>query len=76
MELNYQDNDINTANLYLNSQRVSQISKLTPCVVNITRFNSVERERVEHFIKDIYREKYSANIQVDYPILMLSLIHI
>ncbi|GFZ80048.1 hypothetical protein GCM10011403_23950 [Pseudohongiella nitratireducens] len=70
MELNYQDNDINTANLYLNSQRVSQISKLTPCVVNITRFNSVERERVEHFIKDIYREKYSANIQVDYPILM------
>lgn len=70
MELNYQDNDINTASLYLNSQRVSRVSKLTPSVVNITRLHTAERERVEAFIKQIYQEKYHATINVDYPVLM------
>lgn len=70
MELNYQDNDIHTASLYLNSQRVSRVSKLTPRIVNITRFHTAERARVEAFIQAIYQEKYHASISVDYPALM------
>lgn len=70
MELSYQDNDINTASLYLNTQRVSRVSKLTPRIVNITRQHTVERDRVEQFIKGIYQQKYHATISVNYPVLM------
>lgn len=70
MELNYQDNDIKTASLYLNTHRVSRVSKLIPRIVNITRLHTAERDRVEHFIKDVYRQKYRAEISVNYPVLM------
>ncbi|MGN7438745.1 MAG: thermostable hemolysin [Alcanivorax sp.] len=70
MKLSYQENNINTANLYLSAARVSRISPLTPSVVSITNLFTPERQRVEAFIQDIYKNSYEAEILVDYPILM------
>ncbi len=70
MKLSYQENNINTANLYLSAARVSRISPLTPSVVSITNLFTPERQRVEAFIQGIYKNSYGAEIRVDYPILM------
>ncbi len=70
MKLSYQENNINTANLYLNEGRVSRISALTPSVINITGMFEAERTRVEDFIKAIYKQSYNADIEVHYPVLM------
>lgn len=70
MKLSYQENNINTANLYLSAARVARISPLTPSVVSITNLFTPERQRVEMFIKNIYKHSYKADIRVDYPVLM------
>ncbi len=70
LKLRYQENDINTANLYLQEGRVSKISPLTPSVVSITGLFEPERRSVEDFIKVIYKQNYGADISVDYPVLM------
>ncbi len=70
LKLRYQENNINTANLYLRGKRVAKISSLLPTIVSITSFFSPERQRVEEFIKGIYKEHYDADIDINYPILM------
>ena len=70
LKLIYQENNIDTANLYLREDRTRKISSLSPSVVNITGLFDAERERVEDFIKAIYKQSYNADITVDYPVLM------
>lgn len=70
LKLQYQENDLNTANLYLRSGRALKVSPLIPTVINITGLFEPERVRVEDFIKGIYKDKYGADIKVSYPILM------
>lgn len=70
LKLRYQENNITTANLYLQEGRARKISPLTPSVVNVTGLFEPERQRVEDFIKEIYKKSYGADITVDYPVLM------
>lgn len=70
LKLSYQENNINTANLYLQEGHTRKISPLTPSVVNITGLFDPERRRVEDFIKAIYKQSYGADITVNYPVLM------
>lgn len=71
LTLQYRENNLNTANLYLDeNRRTSRISKLRPCVVSLTGLFDPERQRVEGFIKAIFKKSYNADIQVEYPILM------
>jgi hypothetical protein len=70
LKLRYQENNINTANLYLQEGRTRRVSPLTPSVVSITGLFEPERKRVEDFIKAIYKQSYDADIEVTYPVLM------
>ena len=70
LKLSYQENNINTANLYLHEGRISKISSLIPSVINITGMFEAERERVEDFIKAIYKQSFGADIEVSCPVLM------
>ena len=70
LTLNYEENNINTATLYLNGQRVARHSALLPTIVNISGRFAAERTRVEDFIQAIYAQYYGAEITVDYPLLM------
>ncbi len=70
LRLIYQENNIDTANLYLREDRARKISSLSPSVVNITGLFEPERQRVEDFIKAIYKQSYDADITVNYPVLM------
>lgn len=70
LKLIYQENNVNTANLYLHARHTRRLSPLTPSVVNITSLFEPERQRVEDFIKAIYKQSYNADIEIDYPILM------
>lgn len=70
LKLRYQENDLNTANLYFRSRRILKMSPLTPSVINITGLFEPERLQVEDFIKGIYKDKYNADIDVSYPTLM------
>ncbi len=68
--LRYQENDLNTANLYLNQGLISKISSLNPSVISITGAFEPERQRVVDFIKNIYKQSYNAEINVTYPMIM------
>lgn len=70
LTLRYEENNLNTANLHLKESRTSKVSALSPTVVSITSMFEPERERVEDFIKAIYKQSYNADIMIDYPILM------
>jgi hypothetical protein len=70
LTLRYEENHLNTANLHLKESRTSRISALSPAVVSITGLFEPERQRVENFIKAIYKQSYDADIQVEYPMLM------
>ncbi len=70
LTLQFKEKNLNTASLTLNEKRTSRVSRLSPCVVNITGIFEPERARVEDFIKTIYKEHYGADIQVEYPVLM------
>lgn len=70
LTLQYRENNLNTANLHLKENRISRISTQHPCVVSITGLFEPGRQRVEDFIKVLYKQSYNADIQVDYPILM------
>lgn len=70
LRLRYTENEINTANLYLNEGRALKISPLTPSVISITGLFESERQRVEDFIKAIYKQSYRADINITYPVLM------
>lgn len=70
LKLIYQENNIDTASLYLREDRTRQISSLTPSVVSITSLFEPERQRVEDFIRAIYKQSYNADIEVNYPVLM------
>ena len=70
LTLRYEENNLNTANLHLKESRTSKISELSPSVVSITGLFEPERQRVEDFIKAIYKQSYNADIAIDYPVLM------
>lgn len=70
LKIIFQENNINTANLYMKERPLARVSPLSPRVIDISGFLSPERSRVEDFIKSIYYEKYGAEISVDYPVLM------
>ncbi|MCB9982187.1 MAG: thermostable hemolysin [Rhodospirillales bacterium] len=70
LKLRYQENDLNTANLYLQEGRTRRVSPLKPSVVSITGLFEPDRRRVEDFIKAIYKKSYDADIEVSYPVLM------
>jgi hypothetical protein len=70
LRLCYQENNVNTANLYLREGPVARLSPLTPSIVSITGLFEPERQRVEDFIKAIYKQSYGADIEVSYPVLM------
>jgi len=70
LTLRYEENNLNTANLYLKENRTSKISVLSPAVISITNMFEPERSRVEDFIKAKFKHSYNADINVDYPILM------
>lgn len=70
LELIYQENNINTARLYVKEGRARRVSPLSPSVVSITGVFEPDRRRVEDFIKAIYKQSYNADITVDYPVLM------
>lgn len=70
LKLVYQENNRNTANLYLRENHTRKISPLTPSVVSITGLFEPERRRVEDFIRAIYKQSYNADITVNYPVLM------
>ncbi len=70
LTLRYHENNLNTANLYLQEGRARRISSLKPSVVSITGLFEPERQRVENFIKAIYKQSYNADIEVNYPVLM------
>lgn len=70
LKLKLNENDLNTANLYLRPDSVARISKLTPTAVDITARCQPERGRVEAFIRAVYVRAYKADIAVSYPILM------
>lgn len=70
LKLIYQENNINTASLTLREDRTRKLSLLTPSVVSITGLFEPERQRVEDFVKAIYKQSYDANITVNYPVLM------
>lgn len=75
MKLSYQENDINTANLYLSAARVARVSPLTPSVVSIINLFTPERMRVEAFIKDIYKRSYNADMDILQTALRYHQIH-
>ncbi len=70
LTLRYKENNLNTAKLHLKESRTLKLSALTPSVVSITGLFEPERQRVEDFIKAIYKQSYNADISVDYPVLM------
>ena len=70
LTLRFEENNLNTANLHLKEGRTAKMSALSPAVVSITGMFEPERQRVEDFIKAIYKQSYNADISVDYPILM------
>jgi hypothetical protein len=70
LTLRFEENNLNTANLYLQGSRATKVSALSPAIINITGLFEPERQRVEDFIKAIYKQSYNADIAVDYPILM------
>ena len=70
IKLTYQENALNTASLYLQEGRARKISPLTPSVISITNLFEPERQRVEDFIRAIYKQSYNADITVNYPVLM------
>ncbi len=70
LTLRFEENNLNTANLHLKESRTARISALSPAIINITGLFEPERQRVEDFIKAIYKQSYNADISVDYPVLM------
>jgi hypothetical protein len=68
--LHYQENNVNTADLYLEENCIAKLSTLVPSTISITQFFEPDRNRVERFIQDVYKTNYDANISVEYPILM------
>lgn len=70
LNLSFNENNLVTGNLLMNTRQVQRISKLTPSVVSITGLLEPERARVEAFIKTVYAQSYDADIAVAYPTLM------
>lgn len=70
LKLCLNENDLNTANLYLQPAPVARISRLTPSIIDITDHFRPGRRQVEEFIADIYARSYGARITVAYPTLM------
>ncbi len=58
------------AQLLFDNSRLRRLTALTPSVIDITRCFMPERQRVENFIRTIYRDHYDADITVTYPTLM------
>lgn len=58
------------ARLLLDGRALRRFTPLLPSVIDITSRFAPERERVEAFIRDIYRKSYNADIAVRYPTLM------
>jgi hypothetical protein len=69
LKLKFHEGNLNTANLYFAQDKLKK-TKLSPVVIDITTRLQPERERVEAFIRDIYKREYNADITISYPILM------
>jgi len=58
------------ARLLLNSRALRRFTTLLPSVIDISSRFAPERQKVEAFIRDVYRKSYNADITVSYPTLM------
>ena len=63
LNLRFNENDLMTGNLLINSRQVERISKLTPTVVSITGMFEPERDRVEDFIKSVLIKSNSESLK-------------
>ncbi len=70
LTLPYQENNIQTAKLHLGERRSRILSIAEPSYIMIHNQHSLDRHLCTDFIEKIYREKYQADIKVDYPFLM------
>jgi hypothetical protein len=58
------------ARLSLNERRVKHFTLLSPRIIAITKYSSVQRRRVERFIEQTFHHAYGAEIGGHYPTLM------
>jgi hypothetical protein len=70
LSLYLRENDQETAKLSFQSRRVEKIRHAMPEVVDITGSIGSDRERVEAFIKAVFRQSYQAHIAIHYPYLI------
>ena len=68
--LQYRENNLDTARLFLRSKRSPGPRTQDHYVVRVTGLFEPERQDVENFIKATYEKNYNAEIRVDYPFLM------
>ena len=70
IQLVYDENGMNTAGLVFHKSGLLRHFKINPKTVSIVPLHAREREQVEQFIKDIYKNAYDAVIDIHYPVLM------
>ncbi len=70
IQLRYDENGMDTADLIFRKSAMLRHFKITPTIVSIVSEYAQERKNVERFIKDIYADAYGADIEIHYPILM------
>lgn len=68
--LQYHENNLDIARLFLKSKRSPGSCTQDHYVVRITGLLESERQRVAAFIKATYEKNYAASIHVDYSFLM------
>lgn len=61
---------INVFRLQFNSGMIHQYASVLPEYIDIIERNDGGREHAENFIKEIYRKRYSAEVDVTYPYIM------
>lgn len=70
LQLNYNENGLNTAQLNLRRNLLPRDGALDAATVSILPSFAEDRATVERFITDIYARAYGALIHVRYPVLM------
>jgi hypothetical protein len=72
LNLSFNENGLDTGKLSISAKNNVFFSRLRarPSIVSIVPFLSKDRQEVEQFIMDIYKNSYDADIKVHYPILM------
>lgn len=59
-----------TGRIHFDSKRLKRVTSLNASIIDITSHFARDRDKVELFIKHIYREKYNADIEVSYPVVI------